>query len=709
MVKRYLKWSRYSWRALAILAVAAFLGVGAVAQYYSTTGLAATGPEEVGAAPPTPLLNVPDDRSPILDFSFPNEVRSPLRPRNVVALTFDDGPDPTWTPQILEVLERHGATATFFTIGARSLEYPDLVGQIRADGHEIGNHTFSHQAMGAASPTTQRFELSTSNVALAGSGPATRIYRPPFSGRPSDLSADELASAKRSGYLIVLTDLVVRDWEDRSVDELVAAATPPSDAGVVITFHDGGGNRERTVQALDRILTILDQRGMRTATISEFAGLGKNASAEAAPATLRLSHWSLRAAVATIAGLSSAVRWGSLVLIALGVIRAVAVLVFARRNVRRERERERSNDGQAWTPPVSVLMPAYNEEVGIAAALRSLAASDYPNFEIVVIDDGSTDRTAEIAASTGLDNVRVVSQANAGKAEALNNGARHASFDIVVLIDGDTVFEPDTLRHLVAPLVDPTVGAVGGTVKVGNRKGLLGRWQHIEYVVSCVAERRMFDEMGCVPCVPGAIGAYRKAALLQVNGVPTQTLAEDTDLTIAVQRAGWSVAFAPRARAWTEVPLTFKSLWRQRYRWNYGTMQAIWKNRGAALEQGPGGRLGRFAFPYVLTFSLLFAVLAPLVDIFAIVALFQGKFQSMLLVWGAVNVLALVVAAYAFKLDDESLRPLWALPLQQFVHRQMMYLVVLASFRSALRGTRLRWHKLERTGLAHDVALGVRR
>lgn len=697
-------------RRLLLGAIAFTTGVGVMAlaaagflvRRYSTSEFAKPGPEAIGPTPAASLLPVDPEHSPIVDFSTPGEYRTPIRPRKTVALTFDDGPDPTWTPLVLDVLARHQAKATFFTIGAKALEEPALVRRIRDAGHELGNHTFSHPAMGAIPSWQQRVQLSMANVALAKAGVTTKIMRPPYSGRPDDLTVAELDAAKGAGYLLVLTDHAARDWENSSVEQLVAQATPVDDKGAVITFHDGGGDRRRSVDALDRLLTDLDARGFRYATVSEFAGLEPGAAFARPSIAQRISAWSVLSVVSMVGWVGGFVRYGSLVLIVLGLVRAIMVLTLARRNVRVERKRPPADD--SLLPPVSVLVPAFNEAVGIEAAIRSLAASDYPEFEIVVIDDGSTDRTAEIARSVDLPNVRVVSQTNAGKAAALNNGLAHAQHDIVVLIDGDTVFEPGTLRHLVRPLLDPAVGAVGGTVKVGNRKGLLGRWQHIEYVVSCVAERRMFDQVGCVPCVPGAVGAYRRQALEFVGGVPTDTLAEDTDLTIAVQRAGWRVAFAPHARAWTEVPLTYKSLWRQRYRWNYGTLQAIWKNRSAVRERGPGGTLGRFAFPYMLVFSLLFAVLGPLVDIYAVHAIFNGRFWNLLAVWGAVNGLALLVAGYAFRLDGERLRTLWALPLQQFVHRQLMYAVVLASVRSALVGRRLRWHKLARTGLDFPVS-----
>ena len=314
---------------------------------------------------------------------------------------------------------------------------------------------------------------------------------------------------------------------------------------------------------------------------------------------------------------------------------------------------------------------------------------------MIVVDDGSTDATADIVAALDEPRVKLVRQANAGKPAALNTGIRHARHDVIVMVDGDTVFEPDTVRELVQPLADPTVGAVSGNTKVGNRGGLLGRWQHIEYVIGFNLDRRMYDVLRCMPTVPGAIGAFRRQVLEAVGGVSGETLAEDTDLTMAVNRAGWRVVYEPAARASTEAPATLGALWRQRYRWCYGTMQSIWKHRGAVRE---GGSLGRFGIPYLVLFQVALPLMAPLIDLFALYGLVFLDPMPVIGYWLAFNAAQLVLAAYAFRLDREPLRPLWALPLQQFVYRQLMYLVVIQSVTSAVLGTRLRWQKLDRTG-----------
>jgi cellulose synthase/poly-beta-1,6-N-acetylglucosamine synthase-like glycosyltransferase len=348
-----------------------------------------------------------------------------------------------------------------------------------------------------------------------------------------------------------------------------------------------------------------------------------------------------------------------------------------------------------FAPPVTIVVPAYNEEVGIEATVRSLAASDYPVVQIVVVDDGSTDRTSAVLQGLELPDVTVIRQPNAGKAEALNAGIQVAAHDIIVTVDADTVFETDTVAWLVQPFENPAVGAVSGNTKVGNRGRLIGRWQHIEYVMGFNLDRRLYDILGCMTTVPGAVGAFRREVLDQVGGVSSDTLAEDTDLTMAIIRSGWRVAYEQRARAWTEAPSDLSSLWKQRYRWSYGTMQAMWKHRGAVREPGP---LGRRALPYLLLFHVLLPLLAPVVDLFTVFGLLFLQPLPLLGFWIGFNLVNLALAAYAFRLDHESSRVLWALVAQQFVYRQLMYLVVVQSAVTAALGTTLGWHKLERSG-----------
>ncbi|MET8098232.1 glycosyltransferase [Streptomyces sp. NPDC005236] len=440
--------------------------------------------------------------------------------------------------------------------------------------------------------------------------------------------------------------------------------------------------------------------GAGTGAGSGAGGAAQAAQRKATGATLYEGK-ALVYAVAVAEWVVPALSW-FLVVVGVAVMgRFAMMLVLARRHYR-QRNRRRGRGGKfSWGPtvtrPVTVIVPAYNEKECIANTLKSLARSTHP-IEIIVVDDGSDDDTSEIAESLGMPNVRVIRQENAGKPAALNNGVRNARHDIVVMMDGDTVFEPDAVHQLVQPFADPEIGAVAGNAKVGNRTTMIGAWQHIEYVMGFNLDRRMYDLLRCMPTIPGAIGAFRRDAVLETGGMSEDTLAEDTDITIAMHRAGWRVVYQEHAKAWTEAPGSFKQLWSQRYRWSYGTMQALWKHRKSLTDRGPSGRFGRVGMPLVVLFQIVTPVFAPLIDVFTVYSMLFVDFRAALLAWLAVLAVQLICAAYAFRLDREKYRYLAMLPLQQLAYRQMMYLVLIHSCVTALTGGRLRWQKLKRTG-----------
>ncbi len=635
------------------------------------------------------------DVGPVLDLSG-TDVRSVTPPPRQIALTFDDGPDPTWTPKVLAVLRRHHVNATFFMVGSRVQAHAGLVNAVLRDGNDIGAHTFTHADLGNVSGTRANLELSLTQTALAGAaGINTSLLRLPYSSTASEFSASTFRAARaasRVGYLVVAATEDGRDWKRPGVDRIVANVTPPAGQGGIILLHDGGGNRAQTVAALDRLIPALQSQGYRFVTVSDIAGLARSSTNARVATFPHLQGVTLALVIRLSAIVTGLIALLFIPIGLLSILRGIVVLLLAHRHSRLV-----VPPGDAvFLPPVSVVVPAYNEEVGIAAAVRSLAASDYPDLEIIVVDDGSTDRTAAIVAALALPRVSLINQANAGKPAALNAGVAAAHHDVLVMVDGDTVFEPGTVRELVRPFADPIVGAVSGNTKVGNRRGILGRWQHVEYVIGFNLDRRMYDTLRCMPTVPGAIGAFRRQALVAVGGVSGDTLAEDTDLTMAVNRAGWRVVYEERARAWTEAPASLNALWRQRYRWCYGTMQAMWKHRGAVREGGP---LGRYGLPYLLLFQVLLPLLAPAVDIFAVYGLLFLNPYTVIAYWVSFNLLQLAMGVYAFRLDGEHLGPLWVVPLQQFVYRQLMYLVLIQSVFSAAVGARLRWHSLRRTGL----------
>ncbi|MET9676910.1 bifunctional polysaccharide deacetylase/glycosyltransferase family 2 protein [Streptomyces sp. NPDC006482] len=641
------------------------------------------GRHEIAAtAPPRPHCpTAPEVRGegPVAQVDENGVVRSAAPPDGTVALTYDGGPSPDWTPRLLDVLAARHAKATFFLTGSEAAAHPDLVRRIVADGHELGSHTYTDVDLAQVSAVRADLELSfTQNALAASTGLGTRLLRLPHTTGLATLCADQWEAARRiarSGYVLVAAD-------GTSVLQITGSPEAVTETEKVLA-HPGGATRFTSVgQAL----------GLSGATyhVSTFAEWKGAAFVQAQNASR---------------GFADAMTWLLVVAGVITAIRLALLLGVARVHVRRTRSRRRRGTPRLppVTAPVSILVPAYNEEAGIEATVRSLLASTYEAIQVVVIDDGSSDRTFEIAESVDDPRVMVVRQPNAGKAAALNTGLAWAHHDIVVMIDGDTVFEPDAVRRLVQPLADPRVGAVSGNTKVGNRQGVLGRWQHLEYVIGFNLDRRMYDVLECMPTVPGAIGAFRRDALVGVGGVSEDTLAEDTDLTMALCRAGWRVVYEESAIAWTEAPSTVRQLWKQRYRWCYGTLQAMWKHRRAVVEGGQSGKLGRRGLLYLLLFQTVLPLLAPLVDVFAVYGLFFQDPGQALGVWLGFTAVQVGTAVYALRLDRERFEPIWTLPLQIVVYRQLMYLVVVQSVVTALLGSRLRWHRMQRTGTATET------
>ncbi|MFG2497932.1 bifunctional polysaccharide deacetylase/glycosyltransferase family 2 protein [Streptomyces sp. NPDC048441] len=632
-----------------------------------------------------PIPREADDGKPILRFG-PKGVSTAAMPPRTAAITFDGGFDPVWTPRLLDLLRRHHARATFFIYGKDAAEHPKLIRRILRDGHEIGSYTYSGGDLGVASPLRAHLELSLTQSAFAGAaGINTTLLRLPHTTAADTLCGPEWPAAQRAaaqGYLVVASDR-----KDRKPWRGVVTQHSQTDLG----YHE----------AQD----LLEDRGVKWFTTVS-GGLGRPPFVEQAPLAQEVKGegliWSQRLGHAFL----TVMVWTLTLTGVLGVLRMLLFMLFARLHVRRlHRYRPGAPRLREVRDPVTVLVPAYNEEAGIASTVYSLLASTHPHFQIIVIDDGSTDATADIAEEIDDSRVTVIRQPNGGKPSALNTGLAHARHDIVVMVDADTIFEPEALARLVQPLAHPAVGAVSGNTKVGNRRHLLGKWQHLEYVLGFNLDRRMFEVLECMPTVPGAIGAFRRDALMGVGGVSDETLAEDTDLTMALWRAGWRVVYEQSAVAWTEVPSTVRQLWRQRYRWCYGTLQSMWKHRQAVTEVGPAGRFGRRVLLYVTLFQIILPLCAPVVDMFALFGvLFRDPVEAGLVWFGFLSI-QLVTAAYALKLDREQKRVLWVLPLQQFVYRQLMYLVVIHSVVTALLGTRLKWHSMKRTGTADPYLL----
>ncbi|GAB7552450.1 glycosyltransferase [Novosphingobium sp. 11B] len=636
-----------------------------------------------------------------------------------IALTFDDGPDPTWTPRILRELEAAHVPATFFVIGENALGSPGLLKRIVADGDELGNHTYTHPNLANAGPRQTRLELNaTQRLVEAYTGRSMTLFRAPYFGDAEPTTPDELGpalAAQEAGYTVVGLHVDPNDWQrpgaDAIVDQVlqqVHSATPENATNVVL-LHDGGGDRAQTVAALPRIIAALKGEGYTFVTASQLVGIPQ---ARAMPAISTTDLAAVRVDVAAFVALmavAAVLAWVFYLAISLGIARAVIMAALAWYQSRRKRA-----EPPHFEPAVSVIIPAYNEERVIAASVTRVLASDYPALQVIVADDGSKDGTSEIVRAAFGDDPRVtlLTLQNGGKASALNRALLQATGEIVIALDADTQFEPETIRRLARWFADPQLGAVAGDARVGNRVNLVTRWQAVEYITAQNLERRALAGFDAMTVVPGAVGAWRRAALDSVGGYPEDTLAEDQDLTIAIQRAGWRVTYDPRAVAWTEAPESFTALAKQRFRWAFGTLQCLWKHRAVIRTRKPAG-LGLVGLPQAWLFQIAFAAISPLIDLALVVSIIgtalrvsahgwaqtSGDVGMMGAYWIAFTAIDVLCGWIAYRLDGGRARyPAHLLVAQRLVYRQIMYWVVIRAIASAVAGWVVGWGKLERTG-----------
>lgn len=646
-----------------------------------------------------------------------------------VALTFDDGPDADWTPKILDVLKAKQVTGTFFMIGENAMAEPFLVRRIVDEGNEIGSHTFTHPNLALTSARGTRMELNaTQRLIEAYTGRSVRLFRAPYFGDAEPTTADELIpalTAQRAGYTNVGLHVDPNDWQRPGVDAIVDTTLRQVEAGnyeqsgQIILLHDGGGDRSQTLAALPRIIDALKAKGYQFVPVSQLAGLSRD---QVMPEVQGADLAAVRTDVGIFliaAMLGFALKWLFFAAITLGIARALVLAALAvNGNRRKNRPVAPEIDPGRF---VSVLIPAYNEAKVIESSIRRVLASEQVNVEVIVLDDGSKDGTSDIvrAAFAGEPRVKLLTLENGGKARALNQGLKLARGEIVIALDADTQFEPLTIARLARWFEDAEIGAIAGNAKVGNRFNLVTRWQAVEYVTSQNLERRALASLDAIMVVPGAVGAWRKAALDEVGGYPVDTLAEDQDLTIAIQRKGWRVGYDIDAVAWTEAPESFGALAKQRFRWAFGTLQCLWKHRAILRTRKPAG-LALVGIPQAWVFQIAFALISPLIDAALLASIVgtairvyqHGWAQTesdvirMAIYWVAFTGIDFLCGWVAYALEKREARyPGLLLLAQRFVYRQLMYWVVIRAVANALRGPWVGWGKLERSGRVEAQAV----
>ena len=613
-----------------------------------------------------------------------------------VAITFDDGPDPRWTPKILDILKAANVKATFFVVGVNAERYPALVRRIVNEGHEIGNHTYYHPNLALCWPEHIRLELNATQLLLETiTGRATTLFRPPYAADTGPTELSELAPLKIAedlNYLVVLENIDPQDWAKPGADIILRRIKQQRHDGSVILLHDAGGDRSQTVEALPRILDWLHTRGDTIVPLSTLLGTTRDA---VMPPVQGNGQSLTRIVSSTGFRVYHSIEeflWAFMIVAtALVVVRTLIVIWLAARF----RRLPRTN----FAEPISVVIAAYNEEKLIAETLRTLFATDYKGeIEVVVVDDGSTDQTAaEIErVARNESRIRLFQQENRGKARALQRGLTAAHNGIVVFIDADTQCQRDTLPRLLEPFADERIGAVSGHAKVGNLRTFIARCQALEYTCGFNLDRRAYNRWKCITVVPGAISAIRKDAIDEAGGLSLETLAEDTDLTLSLHRHRQRIVYVPDAIAWTEAPETFATLARQRSRWAYGTLQCLWKHRDMVFNWNYRA-LGWFSLPSIWFFQIILVAVTPMVDLFLLASLPFGAWNAVLPFVITFLAMDVLLATLACILEREPILRAWRILPMRLIYRPMLSYCIWKAILRAIKGAWVSWGKLERT------------
>lgn len=656
-----------------------------------------------------------------------------------LVLTFDDGPDEKYTGRILDILKKEKTPASFFLIGSNVEQNHDLVKRIYAEGHEIGNHTFTHPKLDNIASWRAELELIRTRRAIESlTGHSTILFRPPYNQTQEPETRDQMTPfilARKHNYLTVNESIDAQDWKQGSTADSIIARIEKgiaADFGHIILLHDAGGNREATVAALPFVIRYFRQKGYVFTTIADLTGKTKAKLMPAIQSDQKFLVSVNRFVTDCIYSIQSSLYWIFYAAIGLSIFRSAFILFFAFLQRRRQKRAAYPD----FAPPLSIIVPAYNEELNAVSTVMSLLQQNYDEYEVVFVDDGSKDDTFRRVreAFAGHPRVQVLTKPNGGKASALNFGLLKSRYDFVVCIDADTQLDPNALREIAKPFRDPSVGAVAGNVRVGNQINWLTKWQSIEYTTAQNFDRMAFAYLNCITVVPGAIGAFRRVAVMGetfvnipendfgplcnfrshktiVGNYQTDTLAEDCDLTINILKKGYRIAQNNDAIAITESPETIQQFLKQRFRWTFGVLQAFWKNKDV-LFRTKYKALGWVAFPNILIYQFILPIFAPIADFILVGTIiswaisdpiavgdvtFWEEYHAFIL-YGIFLFFDLLCAAVALRYENVSLRNLWMIIPQRFVYRPLMYSVLFRSFVKAIKGEMQGWGVLKRTG-----------
>lgn len=636
-----------------------------------------------------------------------------------LCLTFDDGPDPKYTPQILDILKKYKVPGAFFVVGIQAERNLPLVKRIYDEGYLIGNHTFTHHNIAEQSSERTALELKMTRLLIeAITGHTTILFRAPYNADSEPTAADEVIPvllARQQNYLDIGENIDPEDWQPgikaNTIVERVLKAVGEQRGNIILLHDAGGDSREETVKALPILIEKLRAMGYEFTTITDL--LGKPKDVLMPPVDHGASYYAIQSNLF----LATIIYWLNnlfyalfLLFVLLGFIRltVMIVLVVKERKMEKRLSKAYPDHLPADVPKVSIIVPAYNEEVNAVSSLNNLLKQDYPHFDIVFVDDGSKDATYT-KVKEALEyhpQMRIFTKPNGGKASALNFGIAQTDADFVVCIDADTKLYPDALskmmRHFLYGERKDEVGAVAGNVKVGNVVNMITHWQSIEYTTSQNFDRMAYAAINAITVVPGAIGAFRKEAIERAGGFTTDTLAEDCDLTIRLLRSGYVIQNENKAVAVTEAPETFSQFIKQRVRWAFGVMQTFWKHRDALFTTRQKG-LGLWALPNMLLFQFIIPYFSPLADLLMIIGLFAGNALQILGYYLLFMMIDASISIVAFLFEHERLSRLWWIIPQRFGYRWMMYWVMFKSLFKAIKGELQSWGVLKRTGSVKEI------
>jgi cellulose synthase/poly-beta-1,6-N-acetylglucosamine synthase-like glycosyltransferase len=361
-------------------------------------------------------------------------------------------------------------------------------------------------------------------------------------------------------------------------------------------------------------------------------------------------------------------------------------------------------ESNGFSPFVSIIVPVFNEGKIIKRSVLSLLNLDYKNYEVIIVNDGSSDDTKQIAESLvgyqqgkhGKIKISLINQTNLGKARALNAGIYYSKADFVLCMDGDSQLAPQSLKAAVRHFKDPKIGAVAGNVKVLNRMKFFTDLQALEYIEGLNMARSAQSYIKLVNIIPGPIGLFRRKAIEQAGYYSSDTYAEDADLTLKLLANDWKIYYEPKSISYTEAPVTLQQLLKQRYRWTRGILQSIRKHKKLLFNPTLN-----FAYTFILWVMSYEALIWPTMNIavnafFIFAAVFFGFSHLLFFWWAGLAILDLVTALYCIAVEKEEFRLIW----YAIIYRMFFILIIdICKTMSTIEeflGIRMTWGKLDR-------------